>query len=88
MKERLYVPVDCPCCHKRGVLALGVMEVEAALEEDAPIMLQCAFDDSRWIATSSERRRIARLSVEQALMANSSWLKLDPSHSQGSHRSW
>ena len=87
MKERLFVPVNCPCCHKRSVLALAVAEAESALEEDMPIMLQCAFDDARWSATPVERHRIARLSAE-ALIADNSWLRLGPSRSELSHRNW
>ena len=88
MTERLYVPLDCPCCHKRGVLALAIVDVEAALEDDSPIMLQCAFDDARWVATPTERRRIARLCAEQVLVANNTWLRFGPSHSETNHRNW
>ena len=80
MKERLYIPVDCPSCQKRSVVAMAVAEVGAALEEDSPILLQCAFDDARWAATPTERRRIARLSAEQAQIADSTWLRLAPGH--------
>lgn len=86
MKERFYVPIDCPCCHKRGVLALAIAEVEVALEEDSPIMLRCAFDDARWSASPLERHRIACLNAEEAVIANSSWLRLGPTPAEMSHR--
>jgi hypothetical protein len=69
------------------VLALAMREVETALEDDLPIMLQCAFDDTRWPATIAERHRIGRLKAEDVLVANSGWLRLSPGFAELSHRS-
>jgi hypothetical protein len=69
------------------VLALAIPEVGTALEDDSPIMLQCAFDDTRWPATPAERRRISRLKAEEVLVANSGWLRLSPGFAELSHRS-
>jgi hypothetical protein len=86
MKERLFVPVNCPCCHKRIVLALASAQVETALEENLPIMLQCAFDETRWPASPAERHRIARLHAEENV--DNSWLRLSPGNALSHHRSW
>jgi hypothetical protein len=82
MKNLLYVPVDCPRCHKRSIFALTVAAVEVALQSDSPILFKCGFDGASWIAGLTERHRIGRLKAEQSFIGTCSWLRLRPSASE------
>jgi hypothetical protein len=64
MHEQIFLPLECPRCHKMLALALPTPRIYAAREHAKAIVAACAFDGSSWNIGESDRAYLWKLLEE------------------------
>ena len=62
--EAIFIPITCSVCKRHSALSVPRLDIKRKLETGEPIELRCAYDDVTWDASSKERLRIMKLSIE------------------------
>jgi hypothetical protein len=83
MHEQIYLPLECPRCHRVTALALPTSWIYAARAETNAIGAVCPFDGSSWNIGESDRAYLWKLLQEHERVRD-----LARSHARGVHAAY
>ena len=76
MKNSVYAIVCCPICTRTSVVEFADIHMRSLLYGNADMVLHCVYDDASWIATDTERTRVAKLWEENKVVWQHGCLRL------------